>query len=571
MKRNGKVIRKIVLIAVAALLVVSVLLTIVGTVKLRNTYEKTVEEELKATCNHLDVFLGEAYHGSWTVDVNDEIVINGYNRQEELTADLDKLKEMTDVDYTIFVGKTRRSTTLTKAGSTERIVGTDASDAVIKEVLEGGKPYLAKNIDIAGRKYYGYYVPLMNNSGTINGMIFSGRHADVITDSTINAVITMGGIAVIFLIIAIPLAMIIERKISGAMLSLQKSILGLADGDLNVEIEDRTYNRKDEIGIIAESTVQLRDKLKQIIGDAKQMSEEVTSSGDELSGSASQAADASGQVSSAVEEISKGAISQAESIQTAATNTADMGNDIDGITSSIDELSKQARDMQDSCENAMAALNKLIEQNAGVVESVGVIDRQIRATNEAVEKIAEASNVITAISEQTNLLSLNASIEAARAGEAGKGFAVVATEIGSLAAQSGDAAVNIGQIVSDLVTESQKSVQRLGDLNKEFEAQNEQLDSTRKDMENMAVGVQAVSDSSTDITSRVDNLNNAKNAVVSVIDDLSAISEENAASTQETNASMQELNATFEVINHSAADLHQLAEKLHQEMEFFKL
>ena len=571
MKRKGKVIRKIVLIAIAALLVVSVLLTIVGTVKLRNTYEKTVEEELKATSNHLDVFLGEAYHGSWTVDVNDDIVINGYNRQEELTADLDRLKEMTDVDYTIFIGKTRRTTTLTKAGSTERIVGTDASDAVIKEVLEGGKPYLAKNIDIAGRKYYGYYVPLKNNSGTINGMIFSGRHADVITDSTINAVITMGGIAIIFLIIAIPLAMFIEKKISGAMLSLQKSILGLADGDLNIEIEDKTYNRKDEIGIIAESTVQLRDRLKQIIGDAKQMSEEVTSSGDELSGSASQAADASGQVSSAVEEISKGAINQAESIQTAATSTADMGNDIDGITASIDELSKQARDMQESCENAMTALNKLIDQNAGVVESVGVIDRQIRATNEAVEKIAEASNVITAISEQTNLLSLNASIEAARAGEAGKGFAVVATEIGSLAAQSGEAAVNIGQIVTDLVTESQKSVQRLGDLNKEFEAQNEQLDSTRKDMEHMADGVQAVSESSVDITSRVDNLNNAKNAVVGVIDDLSAISEENAASTEETNASMQELNATFEVINHSAADLHQLAEKLNQEMEFFKL
>ena len=249
----------------------------------------------------------------------------------------------------------------------------------------------------------------------------------------------------------------------------------------------------------------------------------------------------------------------------------DMGNDIDGITESIDQLSKQADDMQEACTNAMNALNKLIAQNAGVVESVGVIDKQIRATNEAVEKIAEASNVITAISEQTNLLSLNASIEAARAGEAGKGFAVVATEIGSLAAQSGDAAVNIGQIVSNLVTESQKSVERLGDLNKEFEAQNEQLDSTKKDMESMAEGVKAVSESSQDISSRVDNLNEAKNAVVGVIDDLSAISEENAASTQETNASMQELNATFEVINHSAAELRDLANKLNKEIEFFKL
>ncbi|MBO4374111.1 MAG: methyl-accepting chemotaxis protein [Lachnospiraceae bacterium] len=571
MVRKGKVIRKIVIIAIAALLALSVLLTVVGTIRIRKTYEGMIEEELKATCNHLDVFLEAAYHGSWTVDFNDEVIINGYNRQEDIMADMDRLKELTGVDYTIFIGKTRRITTLTKAGSTDRIVGTDAADAVIKEVLEGGKPYLAKNITIEGKKYYGYYVPLTNSSGVINGMIFAGRESEDISKNTRSAIFTMGGISLLFLLVAIPLAIYLEIKISGAMLSIQQSILGLADGNLSVEIEDKAYNRKDEIGIIAESTVVMRDKLKEIIGDAKQMSEEVTSSGDELSGSASQAADASGQVSSAVEEISKGAISQAESIQTAATNTADMGNDIDGITASIEELSKQAKDMQESCQNAMDALNKLIDQNAGVVESVGVIDRQIRATNEAVEKIAEASNVITAISEQTNLLSLNASIEAARAGEAGKGFAVVATEIGSLAAQSGDAAVNIGQIVTDLVTESQKSVQRLGDLNKEFEAQNEQLDSTRKDMEDMAVGVQAVSDSSMDITAMVDNLNNAKNAVVGVIDDLSAISEENAASTQETNASMQELNATFEVINHSASDLRELAEKLHKEMEFFKL
>ena len=378
-------------------------------------------------------------------------------------------------------------------------------------------------------------------------------------------------VVVIAMIASVILCIVIARKIANAVIQTKVAVDTLANGDLTTVVDSRALSRNDEIGDMGRGVEGFIGKLRQIVGGIQNSATSVLNSGEELSGSASQAADASSQVSSAVEEISKGAISQAESIQTAATNTADMGNDIDGITESIDQLSKQADDMQQSCRNAMDALNKLIAQNAGVVESVGVIDKQIRATNEAVEKIAEASNVITAISEQTNLLSLNASIEAARAGEAGKGFAVVATEIGSLAAQSGDAAVNIGQIVSNLVTESQKSVERLGDLNKEFEAQNEQLDSTKKDMESMAEGVRAVSESSQDISSRVENLNEAKNAVVGVIDDLSAISEENAASTQETNASMQELNATFEVINHSAAELRDLANKLNEEIEFFRL
>ena len=396
------------------------------------------------------------------------------------------------------------------------------------------------------------------------------KNADLQNEIMTKLVITII-IVVIALIISLVLCIMIAKKIAAAVVSTKTAVESLAHGDLTTVVEDNALKRNDEIGEMGKGVDGFIEKLREIVGDIQTSATNVLSSGEDLSGSASQAADASSQVSAAVEEISKGAVSQAESIQTAATNTADMGNDIDGISESIQELSKQADDMQKSCDNAMEALNKLISQNAGVVESVGVIDKQIRATNEAVEKIAEASNVITAISEQTNLLSLNASIEAARAGEAGKGFAVVATEIGSLAAQSGEAAVNIGQIVSDLVTESQKSVQRLGDLNQEFEAQNEQLDSTKKDMESMAEGVKAVSDSSADITSRVENLNSAKDAVVGVIDDLSAISEENAASTQETNASMQELNATFEVINHSAGELRDLANKLNEEIAFFKL
>ena len=579
MEKKGRVIQKIVLIAIAIIVLISFLLSFVGVTELSQAYEESLEQELRAVDYHVLESFQSEYEGDWGltedslltrggVSVNED---KGVTINEDFTEQIDELKKDTGMEYTLFFGDTRIVSTVIKAGTTERAVGTKASDKVIAEVLQGGKEYLAKNVNIEGAKYYGFYLPLKNADNSIVGMVFTGRKSEYLEEEIRGAMLALIAIAVITLVIVIPLAIYANVKISSAMLSLVESIKVLAGGDLTVEFEDRVVSRNDEIGMIADSSVHLRDELRRVIGDAQQMAGNVGNDGEELSESAGQAADASGQVSSAVEEISKGAISQAESIQTAATNTADMGNDIDGITDSIEQLTKQAEDMQEACSNAMDALNKLISQNAGVVESVGVIDKQIRATNEAVEKIAEASNVITAISEQTNLLSLNASIEAARAGEAGKGFAVVATEIGSLAAQSGDAAVNIGQIVSNLVTESQKSVERLGDLNKEFEAQNEQLDSTKQDMENMAVGVKAVSESSQDISSRVDNLNVAKNAVVGVIDDLSAISEENAASTQETNASMQELNATFEVINHSAANLKDLAKKLREEMEFFRI
>ena len=107
------------------------------------------------------------------------------------------------------------------------------------------------------------------------------------------------------------------------------------------------------------------------------------------------------------------------------------------------------------------------------------------------------------------------------------------------------------------------------DLNKAFERQTEQIESTKNDMNNMQSGVVSVTDSSAHITGRINTLNEAKNSLISIISDLSAISEENAASTEETNASMEELNATFEVISHAARELQELAHKLNEEVSFF--
>ena len=227
--------------------------------------------------------------------------------------------------------------------------------------------------------------------------------------------------------------------------------------------------------------------------------------------------------------------------------------------------------MMSGAQRTVETLNDLMDKNQGVMSSMQDIHNQIRTTNDSVKNIAEASNMITAIAEQTHLLSLNASIEAARAGEYGKGFSVVATEIGNLSQQSKEAAVSIKQIVESLVAESQKNVETIELLGKSMQEQNTQLNTTKDDMDVVVENVNNVDSSTKVISKKIHLLNELKAGFSDIITELSAISQQNAASTEETNASMEELNATFSLISGAANDLRDMAETLNEKMAFFTL
>nr|MCR5098864.1 methyl-accepting chemotaxis protein [Lachnospiraceae bacterium] len=447
----------------------------------------------------------------------------------------------------------------------------DAGEKIIEKVLNQGEEYHASDVVIAGQKYYVYYMPLKNSDGSVVGMAFTGKKQAPVTKHINKITFIMIAVAVVGMLIMLIAGISLLKSSTAAINDIVKGLKKLSKGNLAFSIPQKTVDRTDELGVLSDSLLDLRDKLKDVISTTLSLSGEVTKSGNELSGTTEQANAASSQVTEAIDDISKGAVSQAESVQDSASNTGEMGDNIDGITLSVDDLSVAAKEMMEASNRTVAALDKALGQNEAVMEAMQQIDSQIRATNDAVKEIADASNVINDISGQTNLLALNASIEAARAGEAGKGFAVVATEIGSLADQSGDAAVSIRQIVDNLVAESARSVEIIDKLNEGLSAQNEQLGSTKNDMDGMVENVHSVDDAARMIHEKIMLLNESKERLNAIISDLSAVSQENAASTQQTNASMEELNATFAVIEDAATDLKSLAIKLNDEINFFSL
>ncbi len=567
-KRKRKLVLHIITISVIACAVIAVLLTGFAAIELSGTYEQLVEETLKTASIQMADEIERMYEGEWSLDEDDVLWKGDTAFKGQFTG---ALKERTGLDYAIFYDNIRAITTVSGSPVGRKNADTLAPDDIYNTVVKGRQTYYRSNYVVAGQVYSGVYAPVLADDGSVGGMTVAFRKTEDINKAIRRIIITMVALAAACVIVVIVIGIVLYRGSAHAMSNIVDSLVQMATGDLRVEFSKDALNRVDELGTIAESSKTLVEELTQVIGQAMKLSGNVSTAGEELSDSASQASVASNQVTIAIDEISKGAVGQADSVQTSATNTADIGNDIEGITTNVGQLGSYATSMEEASSRAMEALDMLMRQNENTVESMKSIDAQIRSTNEAAKNISAASDLITNISSQTNLLALNASIEAARAGEAGRGFEVVASEIGSLAAKTQEATVTINGIIKKLIDESEKTVVTVQELNEAIEEQTQKIESTKEDMISMQENVLSVTNSSTSISDRVDTLNVAKNSLIGIISDLSAISEENAASTQETTASMQELNATFEIISKSAEDLKSLANDLNNDLSFFKV
>ncbi len=376
--------------------------------------------------------------------------------------------------------------------------------------------------------------------------------------------------SVVVLILCSVIGFFIAVRIIKPIEKITVVITKLAELDFTENPLQKYLNkRKDETGVMGRSIDVLRRELSRVVGNIVKQSGHIYDSSNAMSASTVETSASVEQVEKAISEIAQGATSQAQETQTATENVILMGNMIEETNEEVEILRENARRMRDAGDQAINILSDLNAINQKTKEAIQVIYEQTNTTNVSAMKIKEATDMISDIAEETNLLSLNASIEAARAGEQGRGFAVVASQIQKLAEQSNESARQIDNIINMLISDSEKSVETMEDVRVVIEKQNENVMNTEEAFRHVKDGIDQSIDGIRAIAAKTQKLDEARVKVVDVVQNLTAIAEENAASTEETSASAAEVGSIVSNIATDVEQLNGIAKEMEENIKMF--
>lgn len=409
--------------------------------------------------------------------------------------------------------------------------------------------------------YYTYYKPwdmviaLSGNTAEFQG-------------AKVKAMQVLFEVGIITLILSILIVSLVVKKSTKPIKDIANAMEEVENG--NLVISPVVVHSEDEIASLANGFNSMLSNLKELTTNIKKSAVILDKSLQDTSKDVNESRTSYNDISTAINEIAISNQSLAQDIDKGSTSIKQIYNSANNTNNSAKAIQKIASSTQQEIQKGSYITTVLGQTSETTHKDFIKVVEDVKALKDQSEKINQVTNIIRAISNQTNLLSLNASIEASRAGEAGKGFSVVAQEIKKLSEQSSEQT----KAISEVINEIQKNIDNIA--NNVDMTRNVISDQTRavKDAENVFISIEkATSEMFQNIeflSEQISEIESSTSTTVSVIEGISAVSEETSASSEEVTALTEIQNKNINDIMQNMQELKDLSTNLSDAVKNFK-
>lgn len=376
------------------------------------------------------------------------------------------------------------------------------------------------------------------------------------------------GLVILACVIVVIVGIFITAGIENNMKRISRKFGDVAQGDLTVTVSAKGH---DEFQDLAGSATNMIANTKKLVNQVSNATGELEVSAQNVGQASELIHEYSQDITRAIGEINEGMEEQSRHAQECVEKTDILSNEIQEVSHVVERVEKLVDETEGMINKGMEIVQVLGERAGETTQMTVKVSESIESLRKESEIINSFVGTITEITEQTNLLSLNASIEAARAGEAGRGFAVVAEEIRKLADDSAKAAGEIGNNVANITAQTQNSVESASQAKAMVELQTKAVEEVIAVFREMQARMSQLIEGLKDIVVSTEKADGERSAAVAAVKNISDIIEETAGSAETVNDVANKLLSHVEKLSDTANVLDENMEGLKNEISVFKI